>query len=74
VISGLTEKTKIKEGDTILTSGLGEIYPRDLKIGTVEYFIKEQGSHTKSAVIRLDSSILSSKNIMILTGFEREYN
>jgi rod shape-determining protein MreC len=74
VISGLTENTKIKEGDTILTSGLGEIYPRDLKIGTVEYFIKEQGSHTKSAVIRLDSSILSSKNIMILTGFEREYN
>lgn len=74
VISGLSDNTKIKPGDTILTSGLGEIYPRDLKIGTVEYFIKEQGSQTKSAVIKLDSSILNAKNVMILTGFEREYN
>ena len=74
VISGLSDDTGIKEGDTILTSGLGEIYPRDLKIGTVEYFIRERGSHTKSAVIKLDSSILSAKNVMILTDFERDYN
>ncbi|MBP3580778.1 MAG: rod shape-determining protein MreC [Clostridia bacterium] len=74
VIAGLPDNTQIKVGDTILTSGLGEIYPRDLKIGTVESFIREVGSQTKSAIIKLDSSIINAENVMILTGFEREYN
>lgn len=74
VISGLSDDTKIKEGDTILTSGLGEIYPRDLKIGTVDYFIREMGSQTKSAVVKLDRSVITSDNVMILTAFQREYN
>lgn len=74
VISGLSDNTKIKEGDSILTSGLGEIYPRDLKIGTVEGFITEIGSQTKSAVVKLDNSIFTADNVMIITSFEREYN
>ncbi len=74
LISGLADNTTIKEGDTVLTSGLGEIYPRDLKVGTVEGFIKDMASQTKSAVVVPDSSALTAENVMVLTGFERSYN
>jgi len=74
VISGLSDNTSIEEGDKILTSGLGEIYPRGLKIGVVDGFIKDKGSQTKSAVIALDKSVLRDDDVMVITGFERIYN
>lgn len=73
VMEGLSDDTSVKEGDTILTSGLGEIYPRDLIIGKVCGFIPELGSHTQSAVIELDESILASDSIMVITSFRRIY-
>lgn len=73
VISGLSDDTKIKVGDTILTSGLGEVYPRDLKIGTVDSFIKDLGSQTQSAVVTLDKTISDESSVMLITAFNREY-
>ncbi len=74
LISGLADNTTIKKGDTILTSGLGEIYPRDLKVGTVEGFVNDMGSQTKSAVVVPDSSTICAENVMVLTDFQRSYS
>lgn len=73
LISGIPDDTLVSVGDKILTSGLGETYPRNLIIGTVESFIPDAGSHTRSAVINLDPSILAADSIMVITGFERIY-
>ena len=73
VIRGLSNETTVKTGDKIFTSGLGEVYPRNLLIGTVRGFIPEAGTHTKNAVIELDSSALASDSIMVITSFERVY-
>lgn len=73
IIKGLSNETTVALGDKIMTSGLGETYPRNLIIGTVYGFIPEQGSHTKNAVVALDDSIINSDSIMVVTSFERVY-
>ncbi len=72
-LEGLSDTTTVKEGDKILTSGLGEIYPRGLIIGEVEGFIADFGSHTKNAVILPDSRAFSGDSVMVITSFERTY-
>ncbi len=73
VMKALPNESSLALGSKIYTSGLGEVYPRDLFIGTVYGFIPEQGSHTKNAVIALDDSIITSDSIMVITSFERVY-
>ncbi len=73
IIKGVPNETTLVPGSKIYTSGLGEIYPRDLVIGSVYGFIPEQGSHTKNAVIALDDSVITSDSIMVITSFERVY-
>ena len=73
VLEGLSDTTTVREGDKILTSGLGEIYPRGLIIGEVEGFISDFGSHTKNAVILPDSKAFSGDRVMVITSFERVY-
>lgn len=50
-IQGLALDSTIKEGDVILTSGLGEIYPKGIKIGEVIEVYEDKANVTKSAII-----------------------
>lgn len=51
-ITRLSISSKIKEGDTILTSGLGLVYPKGIKIGTVLEVKEDKATVTKSAIIK----------------------
>ena len=73
IIRHLSEETTFLEGDRILTSGLGEIYPRGLIIGKVDGFEPEMGSHTKNAIITPDESAFVCDRVMVITSFERAY-
>lgn len=73
IIESIPPDSSIKEGDTILTSGLGNIYPRGVTIGKVCGFINDLGTHTKSAVVSVDESVFDSDSIMVITDFSRNY-
>ena len=73
VIKELPDLTTINEGDRILTSGLGDIYPRNLVVGTVCGFIPDKGSHTKNAVIKPHESAGENDLVMVITEFNRTY-
>lgn len=73
IIRGLSDTTTIKEGDRILTSGLGDIYPRNLVVGTVTGFIPDKGSHTKNAVVTPHPSADANDFVMVITSFDRTY-
>ncbi len=73
MIKGLVSQTDIKEGDGILTSGLGDVYPRGLTVGKVESIIPDMNSYTLSAVVVPESTQLEADDIMVITGFERVY-
>ena len=44
--------SQIKEGDIILTSGLGGLYPKDIKIGSVISIEEDKGKLIKNALIQ----------------------
>ncbi|MBU3110413.1 rod shape-determining protein MreC [Clostridium lacusfryxellense] len=50
-IERLSLDSKIKKGDVILTSGLGGIYPSDIKIGKVLSVHEDKGEVMKTAII-----------------------
>lgn len=50
-IENLPMNSNVKEGDIILTSGLGGIYPKNIKIGTVKSVEEDNVKVMKSAVI-----------------------
>ncbi len=51
-ITGLSINSKISEGDTIMTSGLGRVYPKGIKIGTVLDVSEDKAAVTKTAIIK----------------------
>ncbi len=72
-VSNLPSQTDIKAGDRIFTSGMGDIYPGGLIIGTVESTHLDAQSHTKSAVVKPEASQFNEDNIMVITSFERTF-
>lgn len=73
IIGPLGEDSQMKKGDKILTSGLGETYPRNLIVGTIDSFITDKGSHSQNAVINPDESIFEADYVMVITSFEKTY-
>ena len=72
-IKDIPDDSSIKKGSKILTSGLGDTYPRNLIVGTVSGLISDKSSHTRSAVVTPHESFFSGEYVMIITSFERSY-
>lgn len=51
-ITNLSIDSKIKEGDVILTSGLGQIYPKDVRIGEVISVETDEIKVMKTAIVK----------------------
>jgi rod shape-determining protein MreC len=51
-ITNLSIDSKIKEGDVILTSGLGQIYPKDVRIGEVVSVETDEIKVMKTAIVK----------------------
>ena len=66
----ITEKNKIKQGDVIVTSGMGGIYPPDLIIGTVSEIKYDSFDMSLYAIVKPYEDIKSISDVVIVTGFE----
>lgn len=60
----------VKEGDRVLSSGTGSVYPAELVIGTVESVEVDEYNRTMVAKIRPAVDFSSLKWVMIVTGYE----
>lgn len=65
-ITGLSISSKIKEGDTILTSGLGLVYPKGIKIGTVLEVKEDKVAVMKSAIIKPTIDFNTLEQVLIV--------
>lgn len=72
-ISFLPENTDIHEGDRILTSGDGSIFPKGILLGTVKYTETDSISRETVAYVTPISQIKEVKEVMIITDFEINY-
>ena len=64
----------IQEGDLILSSGVGSIYPPDLVIGKVEEVRVDEYSRERIAIVRPFVDFTSLKYVTVITGYEEHHN
>ncbi len=70
-ITGLSLDSKIKEGDNILTSGLGGIYPKGIKIGEVLEIYEDRAKVVKSAIVKPAVDFNKVEQLVIIVPKEK---
>ncbi len=70
-ITGLSLDSKIKEGDTILTSGLGKVYPKGIKIGEVLEIYEDRAKVVKSAIVKPAVDFNKVEQLVIIVPKEK---
>ncbi len=68
-IGNLTADSRIKPGETVLTSGGDQIFPRGLKVGTIESIVPDP-DHQPYSLIRVKPAVNLSQleEVLIITG------
>jgi rod shape-determining protein MreC len=73
LFSYLPQNPDIQEGDRVITSGLGSVYPAGLVIGVVEELAADEFGRTINAYIKPSADISALNNVMIITDYEQLY-
>ncbi len=71
VLKYLPENAEIKEGDTVITSGDGSVYPYGIPVGRVESVSVNPHSRTKEAIVTPLHDFSDTREVMILTSYIR---
>ena len=58
--------SSVKEGDKILTSGMGGVYPKGILIGRVTKVAKEQGRLYKYAIVEPSSELAKLEEVLCI--------
>lgn len=66
VIKYLPKNTKAKEGDIISTTGMGEIFPKDLIVGTIEMVETDSSGNYNYAIVKPVSEIAEVKTVFVI--------
>src|SRR5699024_1283212 len=65
----LTAATDAQPGDIVVTSGLGGIYPQNLKIGVIESVEHEEYDVSLYALVRPFVDVTEVRDVMVITSF-----
>ena len=65
----LTADTQAKAGDIVVTSGLGGIYPQNLKVGVIESVNHEEYDVSLYALVRPFVDVTEVRDVMVITSF-----
>ena len=65
----LADDTTVQEGDRILTSGFGDVYPRGLVIGYVQSMESNPYTRTKTVYVQCVAPVSDVSDVMIITDF-----
>ena len=65
----LTAETEAQPGDIVVTSGLGGIYPQNLKIGVIESVEHEEYDVSLYALVRPFVDVTEVRDVMVITSF-----
>ena len=73
VINNLTADSRIKQGETVLTSGGDQVYPRGLPVGTIES-IAVDPDHQPYTLIQLRpaANLFQLEEVLVITGTQSE--
>ena len=67
-----TDLTDLVPGDVIITSGIGGVYPKGIRVGTVEEVVLDTDSSGTNAIIKTSVDFLHLEEVMVVTDFGGE--
>lgn len=67
-----TDLTDLVPGDIVMTSGIGGVYPKGIRIGTVEEVMLDPDSSDINAVVVPSVDFLHLEEVMVITSFGGE--
>lgn len=65
----IARDTLASRGDTVVTTGLGGVFPKNLVIGTVQDILPESSGTSMYAVVEPAEDVESIKMVMVITDF-----
>lgn len=71
-LEGVDESVEVKEGEAVITSGLGGGYFRGLVIGTVSKVEQRQGDATRTIVITPNASFSNISEVLVVLGMSND--
>ncbi|RWZ59940.1 rod shape-determining protein MreC [Halobacillus fulvus] len=66
LLEGIKLDETIEEGDTVVSSGLGGVFPSNLRIGTVEEVENDQFGLTKTAYVEPFADLFDINHVMVV--------
>lgn len=71
-LEGVPDNVEIKEGEAVITSGLGGGYFRGLVIGVVSKIEQHQGAATRTIVVKPNASFTNIAEALVVVGMSNE--
>jgi rod shape-determining protein MreC len=72
-INNLTQDSRIKPGEQVLTSGGDQVYPRGLKVGTIESIVPDPDHQPYTLIqLRPAANLFQLEEVLIITGTQSE--
>jgi len=68
-LTGLDPKASVQEGELIVTSGMGGVFPANIVIGTVQSISTGSLDISLTAVLKPTSEIQTVKDVFVITSF-----
>ena len=65
----MPKNTKAQVGDIISTTGMGEIFPKDLIIGTIEKIETDSSGNYNYAIVKPLSEIAEIKTVFVIKNY-----
>ena len=69
VIKYLPKNTKAEIGDIISTTGMGEVFPKDLLVGTIESLHTDTSGNYNYAIVKPASDIAEVKTVFVIKNY-----
>lgn len=69
LMSSLPENSEVKEGDLVLSSGIGSVYPVGITVGKVISVSSDPATRTKTAIIEPAAKFDGIKKVMVIKSY-----
>ena len=69
IIKYLPKNTKAKIGDIISTTGMGEVFPKDLLVGEIESIHTDTSGNYNYAIVKPACDIAEVKNVFVIKNY-----
>jgi rod shape-determining protein MreC len=66
LLKGIPYDLKVKKGENVFTSGLADIFPKGLPIGTIEKLVPDENGLTQTAYIKPAADFYDIEHVMVV--------